>query len=370
MKTANYRWNDKVEDFNHKLNKLREELNRCKKKPTLDKVSNIKNVNTTTDKQDVKKRELSSVKDGEVLKNICKRTNGGCSLKDKDSNNDNSIHINSGNINNTYKNNKNNNTNKDSNICHIYKKNASIENIQNHLILNKQKTQNITQNNRGPVRVVDNSLINKYLTNISTIDKIATRRNITNKGLTERNTKIETKTKVFQLPTTRVAASKIVRTKTTNNNSVIPPTSAIQNDHDQKNINKNKKFCEKKWLAATKHVKIDVLPASKKKKCVEQKSRAKFLHLEGEDGCIQVYPVYADAEVGFHNITLVEDDNLSQVKKENQDDDDIKTTKRLAEWSSELVYKYLEETVEKSKNVFKNGSIETRRSELLKRMVE
>ncbi|EUR65328.1 hypothetical protein PFBG_04942, partial [Plasmodium falciparum 7G8] len=83
---------------------------------------------------------------------------------------------------------------------------------------------------------------------------------------------------------------------------------------------------------------------------------------------LHLYPMYSDSEVGFENISHIEDESLSKVKKENQDDDDIMTTKHLAQWSSDIVHKYLEEAIEKSKSIFQNCNMESRQEEIFKRI--
>lgn len=96
--------------------------------------------------------------------------------------------------------------------------------------------------------------------------------------------------------------------------------------------------------------------------------KTKLLYLEGEDGSIVVRQMYRDKDVGFHNITKMDDESLSKVKRENQDDDDIKTSKHLAEWSSDLVNKYILETIEKSKLHFLPLTVQMREEEMLQRL--
>ncbi|SBT79529.1 conserved Plasmodium protein, unknown function, partial [Plasmodium malariae] len=109
---------------------------------------------------------------------------------------------------------------------------------------------------------------------------------------------------------------------------------------------------------------------TEKEKILEKANTAKhkLLYLEGEEGNMHVYPIYSDAETGFECISHIEDESLSKVKKENQDDDDIKTTKHLAQWSSDVVHKYLEEAIERTKFIFESSNMKCRHEEIFRRI--
>ncbi|SOV18445.1 conserved Plasmodium protein, unknown function [Plasmodium sp. gorilla clade G2] len=141
-----------------------------------------------------------------------------------------------------------------------------------------------------------------------------------------------------------------------------------------RNKRKNEKIIkinEKRWLIATKHVKIERVNKTGIEQNEEEKNKKdknRYIYLEGEEGNLHLYPMYSDSEVGFENISHIEDESLSKVKKENQDDDDIMTTKHLAQWSSDIVHKYLEEAIEKTKSIFQNFNMESRQKEIFKRI--
>ncbi|GAW81631.1 hypothetical protein, conserved [Plasmodium gonderi] len=170
------------------------------------------------------------------------------------------------------------------------------------------------------------------------------------------------------LPLSKNTCNKVIKT---NDIKVLDNKNILK--FSLRNKRKNEKMIkmnEKKWLNATKHVKIEKENNTEMDKIFENKKSAKnrMLYLEGEDGSLHVYPIYSDVEVGFENISELEDETLSKVKKENQDDDDIKTSRHLAEWSSDLVHKYLEEAIEKTRIIFQNADLKCREEEIFKRM--
>ncbi|KJP87919.1 hypothetical protein AK88_02353 [Plasmodium fragile] len=170
------------------------------------------------------------------------------------------------------------------------------------------------------------------------------------------------------LPLSKNASNKVIKTN---------DAKALDNKISLKFISRNKRKNEKvvkmndrKWLNATKHMKVEKENDIGMEKIFEKKKSAKNrrLYLEGEKGYIQAYPIYSDLEVGFENISRLEDETLSKVKKESQDDDDIKTSRQLAEWSSDMVHKYLEETIEKTRMLFQSVDLKSRQQEMLRRM--
>ncbi|SCP04879.1 conserved Plasmodium protein, unknown function [Plasmodium ovale] len=165
-------------------------------------------------------------------------------------------------------------------------------------------------------------------------------------------------------PTTKNTSNKIIKT---NDIKMVDCKNSLKlNLRNKRKNEKVIKMNEKRWLIATKHMKIEKSNDIEKEK--KKKKRNGILYLEGEEGNLHMYPIYADSEVGFENISHMEDENLSKVKKENQDDDDIKTTKHLAQWSSDLVHKYLEEAIEKINLIFHSSNVKCRHEEMFKRM--
>ncbi|CRH00733.1 conserved Plasmodium protein, unknown function [Plasmodium relictum] len=262
METINYRWNDKIENFHLKINKLRNEINEFKKNSINAYALKNKNLYFSKVNNNTKRRELININNYEVKNNLNKTNNNTYILKD----------------------NKNNKT-----VNAIF---PISKNTSNKII----KTNDI--------KLCENKSSSKF--------------NLRNKRKNEKVIKIN----------------------------------------------------EKRWLIAAKHVKVKKLDNIEKEKDLENKKSKKnrFLYLEGEEGNMHVYPVYSDSEVGFESISHIEDESLSKVKKENQDDDDIKTTKHLAQWSSDLVHKYLEEAIENTKLIFKCSNIKCRHEEIFKRM--
>lgn len=270
MKTADYRWNEKVESFNCKLNKLKGDINEYKKQTTQVQVFNNKVVYLPKVRNDLKKKEIST-KNEETNNVLNKRTNVGCALK------------------------INNNNNSTINNNQTMKFNFPLTKEPSNKIIT-------THNQESSEYKISSNLI------------------------------LRNKRKTEKIPTVNEQKCTI-------------PTKNIKDD--KINNNTNVQISDKKKVRTN-----------------------KFLYLEGEEGNLHVYPVYADVEVGFQCITQMEDDNLSKVNKDNQDDDDIKTTKHLAQWSSELVQKYLKETIEKSKEIFNSPDMKWREAELLRRMQE
>ncbi|GAB67159.1 hypothetical protein PCYB_111800, partial [Plasmodium cynomolgi strain B] len=170
------------------------------------------------------------------------------------------------------------------------------------------------------------------------------------------------------LPLSKNASNKIIKT-----NDAKALDNKISLKFSSRNKRKNEKLIkmnDRRWLNATKHMKVEKENDIGMEKIFEKKKSAKNrrLYLEGEKGNIQAYPIYSDLEVGFENISRLEDETLSKVKKESQDDDDIKTSRQLAEWSSDMVHKYLEETIEKTRILFQSVDLKSRQEEMLRRM--
>ncbi|EUD68714.1 hypothetical protein C922_01114 [Plasmodium inui San Antonio 1] len=170
------------------------------------------------------------------------------------------------------------------------------------------------------------------------------------------------------LPLSKNASNKVIKT-----NDAKALDNKISLKFSSRNKRKNEKLIrmtDRKWINATKHMKVEKENDIGMEKIFEKKKSAKNrrLYLEGEKGNIQAYPIYSDVEVGFENISRLEDETLSKVKKESQDDDDIKTSRQLAEWSSDMVHKYLEETIEKTRILFQSADLKSRQEEMLRRM--
>ncbi|CAA9988916.1 conserved Plasmodium protein, unknown function [Plasmodium knowlesi strain H] len=170
------------------------------------------------------------------------------------------------------------------------------------------------------------------------------------------------------LPLSKNASNRIIKT-----NDAKALDKKISLKFTSRNKRKNEKVIkmnDRKWLNATKHMKVEKGNDIGMEKIFEKKKSAKNrrLYLEGEMGNIQAYPIYSDLEVGFENISRLEDEALSKIKKESQDDDDIKTSKQLAEWSSDMVHKYLEETIEKTRILFQGVDLKSRQEEIFRRM--
>lgn len=206
------------------------------------------------------------------------------------------------------------------------------------------------------------------------INTISNNKNNNKKGYTY--VAKNTKTNNVAFPTSKATSNKLIKTHDTklfdtkNNRSVSSRT--------KRRNGKPIKLNEKKWLIARKQTKVEKPLENEVEIEVEnevennlekkQSKKSKMLYLEGEEGNIQMYPLYADSEIGFDMVSNIEEETLSKVKKKNQDDDDIKTTKHLAQWSSDLVHKYLEEAIEKSKIVFHGLDINARHAEMFKRI--
>ncbi|CRG93983.1 conserved Plasmodium protein, unknown function [Plasmodium gallinaceum] len=261
METLDYRWNDKIENFNLKINKLRNEINDFKKNSINAYSLKNKNVYFSKLNNNVKRRELININNYEVRNYLNKTNNTTYILKDD--------------------------------------KNSKMVNV---IFPTSKNTSNkiIKTNDR---KFCENKSLTKF--------------NLRNKRKNEKVIKIN----------------------------------------------------EKRWLIATKHAKVKKLDTTEKENLENKKSgKNRFLYLEGEEGNLHVYPVYSDSEVGFESISQIEDESLSKIKKENQDDDDIETTKHLAQWSSDLVHKYLLEAIENTKLIFKCSNVKCRHEEIFKRI--
>ncbi|CAD2096032.1 conserved Plasmodium protein, unknown function [Plasmodium vinckei lentum] len=287
MENLDHRWNNKVEIFNLKINKLRNEMNEYKK---------------------------SSF--------------NACSLKNKK----------------VFFSKLNNNTKKRELI------NINEYNAKNNL-------------ERGHIRT------NVRVNNVSNMERNAEANNGINNGVHNIKNQKNNVIGNAAFPTSKNISNKIIKTNDVN---IIENKNYFKfNVRNKRKNEKTIKINEKRWIIATKHTKVEKGNTNDKEfmlKNQKKKKKMKLLYLEGEEGNMYPYPIYSDSEVGFESISHIEDELLSKVKKENQDDDDIKTTKHLAQWSSNLVHKYLEEAIEKTKLMFHSSSIKWRHEEIFKRM--
>ncbi|EAA19665.1 hypothetical protein [Plasmodium yoelii yoelii] len=216
------------------------------------------------------------------------------------------------------------------NVCSLKSKKVFFSKLNN----NAKKRELININDYNAKNNLERGLIraNARVNNISNMERTVENNNWMNNGVHNIRNEKDSVIGNSAFPTSKNISNKIIKTNDVN---IIENKNFFKfNVRNKRKNEKTIKINEKRWIIGDMHP----------------------------------YPIYSDSEVGFESISHLEDELLSKVKKENQDDDDIKTTKHLAQWSSNLVHKYLEEAIEKTKLMFHSSSIKWRHEEIFKRM--
>lgn len=259
-------------------------------------------------------------------------------------------------------------------VKHDIKREFSLNTNNTNIISNKNTNTNLNMEGTGGVYKIQKRRLGRCLlkdtepnTSIKHI-KSGTSQNGTNGS----NHRQENRNAKFNFPLSKENSKKTVKTTQQQIGELCQKSGTNYTMRNKRKTEQTEKINEKPSnIATVKQVDKEPIPTInlKDQTILNKKTKkTRLLYLEGEDGRIFVREMYRDKDVGFHNITKMDDESLSKVKRENQDDDDIKTSKHLAQWSSDLVNKYILETIEKSKLHFLPLTAKMREDEILQRL--